>query len=142
MRISMNERPSATESELARFQGTWRTVTVEVDGSPVPHHEYEDARLVIAGHRFTLWNPLSDAGQRVEGSLRVDPTRIPKELDLCLDSGRALEEVYELEGDILRVCYPLRGEADRLEDRPWVRPLARGLSPRVVRATEVWRLQG
>jgi uncharacterized protein (TIGR03067 family) len=107
----LNEQQSVSESELAPFQGSWKPVAVEVDGSPVPPHEYQDARLVIAGDRFLLWNPLPDAGQRVEGSIRVDPSKTPKHLDLRLDGGQAFQEVYELEGDTLRVCYPVRGGA-------------------------------
>jgi uncharacterized protein (TIGR03067 family) len=105
----MSEQRSASEAELARLQGTWGTASVEVDGSPVPPHLYRDARLVVAGDRFVLFNPLPDAGQRLEGSLRLDPAKTPKELDLLLDGGQAFQEVYELEGDTLRVCYPVRG---------------------------------
>jgi uncharacterized protein (TIGR03067 family) len=107
----MNEQHSLVEAELARFQGLWKAVAVEVDGTPVPRHLYQDARLVIAGGRFTLCNPLPDAEQRAEGSFAVDPARTPKQLDLRLDDGRMLREVYELEGDTLRVCYPVRCEA-------------------------------
>jgi uncharacterized protein (TIGR03067 family) len=107
----VDERGPAVEAELAALQGEWETVAVEVDGSPVPRHQYQDARLVIAGDRFLLLNPLPDAGQRVEGSLRVNPAATPRELDLRLDDGQAFREVYELEGDTLRVCYPLRGGA-------------------------------
>ncbi len=105
----MSEPQAARESELARLQGAWQTVSVEVDGAPVPAYQYRDARLVVTGDRFVLANPLPDAGQHVEGSLRLDPTRTPKELDIRLDSGQAFHEVYELEGDTLRVCYPVRG---------------------------------
>lgn len=105
----MNERHPATEREPGLFQGTWRAVAFEADGSPVAPQQYQDARLVIAGDRFTLWNPLPDAEQRVEGTFRVDPSKAPKELDLHLDGGKTVREVYELEGDTLRVCYPVRG---------------------------------
>src|SRR5689334_4466068 len=100
-----------SEAELARLAGTWKAVAVEVDGSPVPQHLYQDARLVLTGDRFILSNPLPDASQQTEGSFRVDPTRTPKQLDLRLDDGRTFHEVYELEGDALRVCYPVRGGA-------------------------------
>jgi uncharacterized protein (TIGR03067 family) len=97
-----------TTAELAQFQGAWRAVAVEIDGSPLPRHLFELARLEITGDRFVLSNPLPDAEQRVEGSLKVDPTRTPKELDLRLDNGQVFKEIYELESDELRVCYPLR----------------------------------
>ena len=102
----MNDQRSITERELTRFQGTWTAVAVEVDGSPVLAHLYRDARLVVAGERFSLWNPLPDPGERVEGSFRLDLTRTPKQLDHYLDGGRT---VHELDDDTLRVCYRLRG---------------------------------
>lgn len=98
----------ASERELEKLQGEWRTVAVEVDGGAVPSWQFENTRLVVAGNRFTLRNPLPDADQRTEGHLRLDPTKVPKELDLSLDDSKAIEEIYELEGDTLRVCYPVR----------------------------------
>lgn len=107
----MDEQQTVPELELARFQGTWRTVAVEIDGVPLPAHLYQDARLVIAGNRFRLWNPLPDAGQQMEGSFELDSTKTPKELNLRLDSGQTLEEIYELESETLRVCSSVRGGA-------------------------------
>jgi uncharacterized protein (TIGR03067 family) len=104
----LNVNAKASQRELEKFQGEWRTVAVEVDSGAVPSWQFENARLVIAGNRFTLRNPLPDADQRTEGHLQLDPTKVPKELDLCLNDGEAIEEIYELEGDILRICYPVR----------------------------------
>jgi uncharacterized protein (TIGR03067 family) len=98
-----------TKQELERLQGTWRAVAVEVDGRPVLPHLFRDAKLVISGSRFRLHNPLPDAEQREEGSFTPDPSKTPKALDVTPDGGRTLEEIYELRGDTLQVCYPVGG---------------------------------
>jgi len=108
----MSEPPVTDETsrgELEKLQGTWRTVAVEVDSLPVSSWLYENATLVIAGDRFTLRNLLPDADQRMEGVLRLDARKVPKELNLALDGGRTFEEIYELEENSLRVCYPIGG---------------------------------
>jgi uncharacterized protein (TIGR03067 family) len=108
---AMSEPPvtdAASRGDLVKLQGIWRTVAVEVDGSPVASWLFDNARLVITGDRFTLRNPLPDAEQRMEGVLRLDASKIPKQLKLTLDGGQILEEIYELEGNTLRVCYPIK----------------------------------
>lgn len=108
----MSETSAADEAgrrELNDLQGVWRTVAVEVDGSPVASWLYENARLVIAGDRFALRNPLPDADQRTEGILELDAGKVPKELKLTLDDGRTFEEIYELDEHTLKVCYPIAG---------------------------------
>ena len=107
----MSEPPVTDEAcrgDLEELQGIWRTIAVEVDGSPVASWLFENARLVITGDRFTLRNPLPDADQRTEGVLRLDAGKVPKQLKLTLDGGQILEEIYELEGNTLRVCYPIK----------------------------------
>jgi len=107
----MSEPPVTDETsreDLDKLQGIWRTVAVEVDGSPVASWLFENAKLVITGDRFTLRNPLPDADQRMEGVLKLDAGKVPKQLKLTLDGGQILEEIYELEGNTLRVCYPIK----------------------------------
>jgi uncharacterized protein (TIGR03067 family) len=99
----------ASQGELEKLQGVWRTIAVEVDGSPVASWLFDNARLVIAGDRFTLRNPLPDADQRTEGILRLDGSKVPKELNLTLDGWQTFEEIYEMGENTLRVCYPTIG---------------------------------
>ncbi len=99
----------ASRGDLQKLQGKWRTIAAEVDGSPVDSWLFENASLVIAGDRFTLRNPQPDADQRMEGVLRLDAGKVPKELKLTLDGGQMIEEIYELEENTLRVCYPIKG---------------------------------
>src|SRR5476651_478547 len=93
----------ARRKEIENLQGHWKTVSVEVDGSPVAVHHFENATLVIAGDRFTLRNPIPDADQTTEGGFRVDAATVPKRLLLTLDNGQTIEEIYELDRDTLNV---------------------------------------
>ena len=100
---------AASRCDLEDLQGTWRTVAVEVDGSPVPSWQFEYVRLVVSGDRFTLRNELPDAAATIDGVFRLDVSKTPKQLTLVLDSGETVEEIYELKENELRVCYPIRG---------------------------------
>ena len=104
--LSVNDE--ASRKEIENLQGVWRTVSVEVDGSPVARHHFENATLIIAGARFTLRNPVPDADQTTEGGFRVDAATVPKRLLLTLDNGQTIEEIYEVDRDTLKVCYPTR----------------------------------
>ena len=99
----------ASQIDHEQFQGTWITAAVEVEGVPIDSWLFEDARLSISGDRFSLRNPLPDADTRIEGVFKLDATKTPKELDLILDSGKTIEEVYELEGNTLKICCPVSG---------------------------------
>jgi uncharacterized protein (TIGR03067 family) len=104
--LFMNDE--ASRNEIENLQGVWRTVSVEVDGSPVADHHFKNATLAIAGDRFILRNPVPDADQITEGGFRVDAATVPKRLFLTLDNGQTIEEIYELDRDTLKVCYPTR----------------------------------
>ena len=107
----MSEPPASADASRKDFeilQGVWRAVSVEVDGSPVARHHVENATLVLAGDRFTLRNPVPDADQTTEGVFRVDSATVPKGLVLPLDNGQTIQEIYELDRDTLKVCYPTR----------------------------------
>jgi uncharacterized protein (TIGR03067 family) len=94
----------AVKKELARLQGTWQTVSVEINGSPL-EQEFKEDRLVIKGADFTL-----RAGKgSMKGTLRVDPGKTPPTIDTEVSDGanKGVKSVgiYELRGDTLKVCY-------------------------------------
>ena len=98
----------ASKTELEKLQGIWKTVAVEVDGSPLASPLFEHARLVIAGNRFTLRNTLPDAEQTLKGVFRLDASKVPMEMNLVLEDGQTFEEIFERAGNTLRVCYPIK----------------------------------
>ena len=102
-------RDDVGREDLEKLQGIWRTVAVEVDGTSIPSWQFENSTLVIVGDRFILANPQPDAEQRTEGVFKLDARTVPKELNLTLDNGQVIEEIYELKETALKVCYSIKG---------------------------------
>jgi RNA polymerase sigma factor (sigma-70 family) len=103
--------PAAKEdlrkSELRRLQGTWRVVSIEYAGKPVPAGKIEDADLTwtFSGDTWTARNKVSPTGLRV--TFGIDPTRSPRAMDfgpVRKDTMPSLG-IYELKGDVLKVCF-------------------------------------
>jgi uncharacterized protein (TIGR03067 family) len=102
-----------TKAELEKFTGTWQGQSVVLDGKALPKAEAEAYRLVVAGDKYTL----TGAGEPVEGTHRLDPTRKPKEIDAIRTKGPQKGEkmlgVYQLSEDAFVVCFAAPGK-----DRP------------------------
>jgi uncharacterized protein (TIGR03067 family) len=94
----------AAKKELAKLQGTWMTVSVEINGQKV-EEDFTKDRLIIKGDTFVL----QTGGTKLEGVMSIDPTKDPKTIDTTVTAGqdKGLKSVgiYELKGDTFRVCY-------------------------------------
>ena len=90
--------------EKKRFEGTWSLVALEVDGQPVTLDVMKEARLVVAGDRYSFQYGTA----RMELRHRVDPGRTPKAIDLVItdgkDEGKVYRGIYELNGGRLKIC--------------------------------------
>ncbi len=99
--------------EGKRLQGDWTMVALEVDGKKANANQTKTWLLVVEGNKY---NPGSGS-ESIEYTFRIDPTRVPKAIDLTpVDGpheGRVFRAVYALEGDLLTVCRPLDPSADR-----------------------------
>ncbi|HUR55055.1 MAG TPA: TIGR03067 domain-containing protein [Gemmataceae bacterium] len=101
------------KAELELFTGTWQAVSYVRDGKELPVAEAEKVRLVVAGEKYTL----TDGGEAIEGTHKVDPTKKPKEIDAVRTKGphkgEALKGVYQLSADSFLVSFSAPGK-----DRP------------------------
>jgi uncharacterized protein (TIGR03067 family) len=101
------------KDEVARLQGDWVLVDLEVDGRRADAEQLRTWFLVIEKDRY---NPGSGV-ESLEYTFRVDPARLPKAIDLVPADGpferRVFRAAYALEGDRLTVCRPLDPGADR-----------------------------
>src|SRR5262249_28307221 len=101
----------AAASNRPPLDGRWVFVAAEYQGRQVSHEEAKDnypSELLFRGDQYGItW-----AGKQHEGSLRVDPTKDPAELDFTrsvfagLKPGKA---IYALDGDRLKVCLAFVG---------------------------------
>jgi uncharacterized protein (TIGR03067 family) len=92
--------------EIKSLQGSWTVVAVEVEGQPM---EGMAAQVVVKGDRFTT----TGMGAAYEGRVTVDAAQRPKHFTLEFtegpEKGNTNPGIYELEGDIWRICLNTRG---------------------------------
>jgi uncharacterized protein (TIGR03067 family) len=103
-------RGDAVKKELKKFEGTWKIVSLEVEGMKLPAKAFEGARLIIKGDAFTM----KEEKVTHKGTFKVDPTKKPKMIDLIFTEGPAkgktLLGIYELEGDTYTICLAVKGK--------------------------------
>jgi uncharacterized protein (TIGR03067 family) len=113
--LHAQETPAAKQ-ELKKLEGEWRVEKVEAGGvSATPEQLRELKSVTFKGNTFT-----SLAGvARMEGTIKIDPTRKPKTMDIMFKSGQDKDKVYQaiysLDGDDLKMCGSEPGK-DRPKD--------------------------
>jgi uncharacterized protein (TIGR03067 family) len=104
------KRLKAIQSELKKFEATWRFVSIEVEGEPVPEDRFADDKLILKGRQFTS----NVQGNTTHGVFKIDPTATPKTIDLTFTDGpgkdRTQKGIYELDGDKQKICFSLPGK--------------------------------
>lgn len=102
-----------TKKELEKLKGTWKFVSIEVDGMKLPDDATADTQLVLDGDKFTL----IESGTASKGTFTVDVTKKPKTIDAVFiegpEKGKKCLGIYELEGDTYKVCIGMPGVKDR-----------------------------
>ena len=104
------EKLKAIRSELKRFEATWRFVSIEVDGMPVPEEAFKQDTLTLKGKQFTS----TVQGKTTTGAFKIDPTATPKTIDITSTdgSGKSVTQkgIYELDGDNQKICMSAPGK--------------------------------
>lgn len=94
---------------LAQLQGTWRVVSLEIDGAPVPPAAFSQARIEVDGDRFVS----RGMGADYTGEISVDDAASPATFTLTFkagpEAGHANHGIYETEGERWRFCLQMRG---------------------------------
>ncbi len=93
------------DDELTKLSGKWTVESFEFNGQPVA--EMIAAVREFKGDQYTL-TPKS--GQTFSGTLKIDATQTPKQIDLMLGD-RTLRGIYEIDGTSLKLAYALEGDA-------------------------------
>lgn len=109
---------SSMDSEIAKFQGTWRQIKCEADGVASPPDEFGSEPLTtFTGNTYVV--SLPDGTIVIEGIFSLDPSQEPKAVnwtDTCgTDKEKTFPAIYVFEGDRLIFC-----AADEGMERPQV----------------------
>jgi uncharacterized protein (TIGR03067 family) len=104
------EKSAAVEAEQKRFEGSWRFVSMEMEGKDLSANLSPDDRLELKDNQFTSRNQRGS----ITGVFSVDPTLKPKTIEVTMTSGprvgATLHGIYELEGDRYKVSWPSPGK--------------------------------
>ena len=100
----------AVQSELKRFEATWRFVAIEIDGMQLPEEAFKEDTLTLKGKQFSS----TVRGNTNNGAFKIDPTMNPKTIDITMTdgSGKSVTQkgIYELDGDNQKICISAPGK--------------------------------
>jgi uncharacterized protein (TIGR03067 family) len=103
---------AAVKKELKRLEGTWEQLEVIESGKKTVTPEGVQLWAIIRGNTYRV----EGCGKVfAEGTLKLDPSKKPPPIDFTRTRGESKGEtflaVYELKGDLLRICVALPGNA-------------------------------
>jgi uncharacterized protein (TIGR03067 family) len=104
-----SNKDDAVKKELSKMEGVWIAVSAERDGEKRSKDEIKDLKFTVKGDKWAI----NLDGQEYQGTLKIDPTKTPKESDSIMEDGQIVKAIYEVENGHLKLCW--RGPG---EDRP------------------------
>lgn len=102
--------PTAVRDERKALDGSWSLVSADVGGQKLPEAVTKTFTLVMKGDEYAV----KSGGPDDTGTVKLDPSKQPKELDVVgvegPNKGKTFPAIYDLDGDTLKVCYDLGGK--------------------------------
>ena len=109
--LAAGDAADDVKKELAKFEGTWKIVSLETEQNKLGEDALKDFRLKIEGDKFTA---VENSGE-VHGTFKVDPTKKPKTIDITMKEGpmkdKTMLGIYELDGDTYKLCGDMQGKS-------------------------------
>jgi uncharacterized protein (TIGR03067 family) len=98
---------ASAHDDLKAFQGTWKPTEANLGDNKIEMMVLEKAKIVFAEDKYTV-----TIDEQIEkGVVALDAKKSPKQMDIFptsgTNNGKTLWAIYEIEGDVLRVCYSL-----------------------------------
>lgn len=90
----------AAGTALAALQGRWVVTAGEHNGKPMD--AIRNGVMTVTGEAFEI---RTASGNLLKGTLRVDASRTPWQMDLTHADGTRWEAVFEVQGDTFRLNY-------------------------------------
>jgi len=111
MLIAADARGDDAKKDLEKFQGHWQLISAERDGKKTPDEEAKKTHLTIEGNKFVL---RKDDVVLSEGTMTLDPTKKPKEIDETITTGpnkdKVFTAIYEIDDKQHKICFAAVGK--------------------------------
>jgi uncharacterized protein (TIGR03067 family) len=105
-------REEAIRKDRAKYEGIWRVVSLEMDGTREPDRAAQ--KITVTNYRDGTWVVKVDGLEAARGASRIDPTRKPKTIDFTPagddSKGQTLHGIYEIDGNSRRLCFAGAGK--------------------------------
>jgi uncharacterized protein (TIGR03067 family) len=109
--IAADARDDAAKKDLGKFQGNWQLISAERDGKKTPQEEVKKITLSIQGNKFVL---RKDTVIISEGTMTLDPTKKPREIDETITTGptkgKVFSAIYEIDDEHHKICFAVAGK--------------------------------
>ena len=103
----------AIKQDLKALQGTWVLTAMEANGIEVPPAKLQGTEMTIKDDQYIV--KVKDREFKV--TLKLDPTKDPKEIDMIFQEGANKEKVhkgiYKIEKDEFKLCRGLNPDQER-----------------------------
>jgi uncharacterized protein (TIGR03067 family) len=93
------------KAELKKFEGAWVVESGKSNGRVLPEKEAQQMTATFAEGKATF----SDGGKKEKGSIKLDPGKKPRHIDLTIGSD-TFPGIYAFEGGKLKLCYDEGGK--------------------------------
>jgi uncharacterized protein (TIGR03067 family) len=90
----------AEKKDEELVQGTWLVESVTLGGEAQPKEIFMDMKITVKGDKMTI--KLGENAQ--EATFKLDAGKKPKHIDATFGDRKG-EGIYELDGDIWRICH-------------------------------------
>jgi uncharacterized protein (TIGR03067 family) len=91
----------AAKKELKNLSGSYVMASGESKAEKLSEDSIKTAKLTIEGEKYTA----SFGEGAVMGTLKVDPTKTPKEIDATDSEGKTILGIYKFDKDQFTVCF-------------------------------------
>jgi uncharacterized protein (TIGR03067 family) len=109
-----NSLNPASKKDLDGLQGSWKLVSAMRDGEALLKDKVKKTTIVIKDDTF-LFPELAEYATSKDGTIKLDATKKPKQMDATSTEKEVMLGIYELDGDRYKVCFAPTGKPRPIE---------------------------
>ncbi len=98
------------KSDQQKLQGKWIITSGVIDGNVLAKNQLKGNTLVFDKDKYSY---TTGQGEKGSGTFKLDTSKKPKHLDTVPADGpiqgQTVEQIYEIDGDNLKICIALPG---------------------------------